>query len=92
VRKRRRSEYKIIDEPCQEGEMNSLAFFMNGVDMKKELMNSLEELNGLIFKGLREENPENKMVPAMHIALRLGHIKMMVEKLGNLCSDVQGHA
>jgi hypothetical protein len=65
--------------------MNSLAFFMDGADMKKELMKSLEELNGLIFKGLREENPENKMVPAMRIALRLGHIKMMVEKLGTSC-------
>ena len=69
--------------------MNSLAFFMDGADMKKELLKSLEELNGLIFKGLREEDPENKMIPAMHIALRLGHIKMMVEKLCGSCSFAQ---
>ena len=49
--------------------------------MKEELLKALEELNGLIYKGLREDNPENKMICAMHIALQLGQIKMIVEKL-----------
>jgi hypothetical protein len=49
--------------------------------MKAELLKTLEELNGLIYKGLREDNPENKMISAMHIALQLGQLRMMVEKL-----------
>ena len=53
--------------------------------MKEELLKALEELNGLIYKGLREDNPENKMICAMHIALQLGQIRMMVEKLDNSC-------
>ena len=51
--------------------------------MKEELLKALEELNGLICKGLREDDPENKMICAMPIALQLGQIKMMVEKLDN---------
>ena len=51
--------------------------------MKEELLKALEKLNGLIYKGLREDNTENKMICAMHIALQLGHVKVMVEKLDN---------
>ena len=57
--------------------------------MKEELLKALEELNGLIYKGLREDNPENKMVCAMRIALRMGQIKIMVEKLSVQPADEQ---
>lgn len=54
--------------------------------MKEELSNALGELNGFIFKGLREDNPENKMVHAMNISLQLIRIRIMLE--GNCTSPV----
>jgi hypothetical protein len=52
--------------------------------VKDELCSALKELNGLIFRGLREDNPDNKMTTAMSILLQLGQIEAMVEKV---CSE-----
>ena len=52
--------------------------------MKTELRNALSQLNGLIFKGLREDNPDNKMVAAMSILLQMSQIETIVDKA---CSD-----
>jgi hypothetical protein len=57
--------------------------------MKEELSNALGELNGLIFKGLREDNPDNKMVHAMNISLQLVYIRMMFER--NCAPPVNSH-
>lgn len=48
--------------------------------MKKELNSELGKLNGLIFKGLREDNPDDKMIAAMSILLQLSQIETMIEK------------
>jgi hypothetical protein len=55
-----------------------------GGKMKKELRSALKELNGLIFRGLKEDNPDSKMTTAMLILLQLGQIDAMVEKV---CSE-----
>ena len=52
--------------------------------MKTELRNALGQLNGLIFKGLREENPDNKMAAAMSIVLQMSQLETMIDKV---CSD-----
>ena len=52
--------------------------------MKTELRNALGQLNGLIFKGLREDKADNKMVTAMSILLQMSQIETMVDKV---CSD-----
>jgi hypothetical protein len=52
--------------------------------MKEELSNAFGELNGLIFKGLKENNSDCKMVHAMNITLQLAQIRMMLEKRGVL--------
>ena len=49
--------------------------------MKEELRRALGELNGLVFKGLREENPDEKTAAAMSILLKLTRIETMVEKV-----------
>ena len=55
-----------------------------GIFMKTELRNALGQLNGLIFKGLREENPDNKMAAAMSIVLQMSQLETMIDKV---CSD-----
>jgi hypothetical protein len=39
---------------------------------------------GVIFQGLREDNPDNKMATAISILLQMGQIDAMVEKV---CSE-----
>ena len=61
----------------------------DSVMKEKDLSDALDKLNGLIFKGLREDNPDNKMIHAMNISLQLIQIRMMLER--NCVLPVNSH-
>jgi len=52
--------------------------------MKNELRNALGELNGLIFNGLKADDPDNKMTAAMSILLQINQMEAMIDKV---CCD-----
>jgi hypothetical protein len=48
--------------------------------VQDEILAAIDELSGFIYKALKEDNPENKRICAMHIALRIRLIRRMIEK------------